>query len=280
MVNCMTDEKLGALFGAFADYYWSVPVKFVTDKIAQWHPQVTAEQAKRVLNRCNEDIFWHHCCVEADGLEEPELVAEHLVALGGDDFDQFIAARIDAPYCDCDEETLLMSWKTRLDIPEANAIFEFGKTELGLDDEWAEQLARDCTFSQPTTLCDGKSWVIGVLQQEQYGKIHFRTIEQVKRFRDLGNRLYQVMPNPVLKGWKPIEIENAPLLPDDIPEKDEDIPDGRPIINKIFAPFGGREKFAQRITQRLPEAAPKRKIGRNEPCPCGSGKKYKKCCGR
>ena len=25
---------------------------------------------------------------------------------------------------------------------------------------------------------------------------------------------------------------------------------------------------------------PSRKIGRNEPCPCGSGKKYKKCCGR
>ena len=23
-----------------------------------------------------------------------------------------------------------------------------------------------------------------------------------------------------------------------------------------------------------------KKIGRNEPCPCGSGKKYKKCCGQ
>jgi SWIM/SEC-C metal-binding protein len=23
-----------------------------------------------------------------------------------------------------------------------------------------------------------------------------------------------------------------------------------------------------------------RKPGRNEPCPCGSGKKYKKCCGK
>jgi SEC-C motif-containing protein len=22
------------------------------------------------------------------------------------------------------------------------------------------------------------------------------------------------------------------------------------------------------------------KIGRNEPCPCGSGAKYKKCCGK
>ncbi len=24
---------------------------------------------------------------------------------------------------------------------------------------------------------------------------------------------------------------------------------------------------------------PGKKVGRNEPCPCGSGKKYKKCCG-
>jgi len=22
------------------------------------------------------------------------------------------------------------------------------------------------------------------------------------------------------------------------------------------------------------------KVGRNDPCPCGSGKKFKKCCGR
>jgi uncharacterized protein YchJ len=30
-----------------------------------------------------------------------------------------------------------------------------------------------------------------------------------------------------------------------------------------------------------PEAKPKsKKIGLNEPCPCGSGNKYKKCCGR
>lgn len=29
-----------------------------------------------------------------------------------------------------------------------------------------------------------------------------------------------------------------------------------------------------------PPVRKERKIGRNEPCPCGSGKKYKKCCGR
>ena len=25
--------------------------------------------------------------------------------------------------------------------------------------------------------------------------------------------------------------------------------------------------------------SPTKKVGRNEPCPCGSDKKYKKCCG-
>jgi preprotein translocase subunit SecA len=29
-----------------------------------------------------------------------------------------------------------------------------------------------------------------------------------------------------------------------------------------------------------PEPARSEKIGRNDPCPCGSGKKYKKCCGK
>ena len=27
-------------------------------------------------------------------------------------------------------------------------------------------------------------------------------------------------------------------------------------------------------------AETKREVGRNDPCPCGSGKKYKNCCGR
>ena len=30
---------------------------------------------------------------------------------------------------------------------------------------------------------------------------------------------------------------------------------------------------------QIPYVRPEPKVGRNEPCPCGSGKKYKKCCG-
>ena len=31
--------------------------------------------------------------------------------------------------------------------------------------------------------------------------------------------------------------------------------------------------------QKRMQALPRKKIGRNDLCPCGSGEKYKKCCG-
>jgi preprotein translocase subunit SecA len=34
------------------------------------------------------------------------------------------------------------------------------------------------------------------------------------------------------------------------------------------------------VSPTLKPTVKKKKIGRNERCPCGSGKKYKKCCGR
>ncbi|MBR6350754.1 MAG: SEC-C domain-containing protein [Firmicutes bacterium] len=40
----------------------------------------------------------------------------------------------------------------------------------------------------------------------------------------------------------------------------------------------------QRVTTNAPETRQpirvEKKPGRNDPCPCGSGKKYKNCCGR
>ena len=46
-----------------------------------------------------------------------------------------------------------------------------------------------------------------------------------------------------------------------------------------------RERFTRRgaimhgLAGRIVAAPPRPKVGRNEPCPCGSGKKLKKCCG-
>lgn len=40
------------------------------------------------------------------------------------------------------------------------------------------------------------------------------------------------------------------------------------------------EKAFDNVSHRSFTVVNKRKVGRNEPCPCGSGKKYKHCCGK
>ncbi len=46
-----------------------------------------------------------------------------------------------------------------------------------------------------------------------------------------------------------------------------------------FQKKDGRWYFTDGSTVR-PRPAVSEKIGRNDPCPCGTGKKYKKCCGK
>ena len=57
----------------------------------------------------------------------------------------------------------------------------------------------------------------------------------------------------------------------------------RSIMEQEFPNERMRDSLLEQIDEimagRSPSAKSK-KIGRNEPCPCGSGKKYKKCCGR
>jgi preprotein translocase subunit SecA len=62
-------------------------------------------------------------------------------------------------------------------------------------------------------------------------------------------------------------------------------------VSKLYAVHPAKEElvhaepviFLNRGDGSLPQQDEKqkdKKVGRNDPCPCGSGKKYKKCCGR
>ena len=42
----------------------------------------------------------------------------------------------------------------------------------------------------------------------------------------------------------------------------------------------GDEVSAAEAQKKAPVTADGKKVGRNDPCPCGSGKKYKNCCGK
>ena len=45
-------------------------------------------------------------------------------------------------------------------------------------------------------------------------------------------------------------------------------------------PGGAEAAEPEEVPIQLPFHREEPKVGRNDPCPCGSGKKYKKCCGR
>lgn len=51
-----------------------------------------------------------------------------------------------------------------------------------------------------------------------------------------------------------------------------------PEWDELFTPE--RRKELYREQKKSGTIVKERKVGRNEPCPCGSGKKYKYCCGR
>ena len=56
----------------------------------------------------------------------------------------------------------------------------------------------------------------------------------------------------------------------------------KPAVDDLEFIHGEVDNQSYKQTNESPKPQPiraKPSIGRNEPCPCGSGKKYKKCCG-
>ena len=53
------------------------------------------------------------------------------------------------------------------------------------------------------------------------------------------------------------------------------------IGNQLSREAADKVRFGTYEDGSKPVVKPKRlKVGRNDPCPCGSGKKYKNCCGK
>ena len=52
-------------------------------------------------------------------------------------------------------------------------------------------------------------------------------------------------------------------------------PNGSNIVDKVYFEKHG---IPYDLPFNIGNTLQRKKIGRNDPCPCGSGKKYKKCC--
>lgn len=68
--------------------------------------------------------------------------------------------------------------------------------------------------------------------------------------------------------------------PDDEEDDSDDFddPDEIDATDFLLPPLPDQPRYPDDVTRPIERDAPR--VGRNDPCPCGSGKKYKKCCGQ
>lgn len=82
--------------------------------------------------------------------------------------------------------------------------------------------------------------------------------------------------------WRPLVKKDADI--------DSEVASARERINssdfkEAFYKVGITDDDLRRVLAEIQDEKPEqvinreKKVGRNEPCPCGSGKKYKRCCG-
>lgn len=149
--------------------------------------------------------------------------------------------------------------------------------------------AEDRLFELMFNIRDGVSSPLAVVNKmSRFSDIHIYA-EHYYEFETLFIDLYNHIRNPHLNGYTPeeyLQMTNAPdesmyAVKENIPEEE--------IIDELSEAVAACEYFQYEVRKfrenihmlasQNQQTVKKKKIGRNDPCPCGSGKKYKKCCG-
>ena len=139
------------------------------------------------------------------------------------------------------------------------------------------QLQNSDIFEPVLLECDdgstGNEWAIGFLSGVQLDEEYWKELLEDEEGSDLFVAIFilahENSPDP--------ELRPEPIDPE---KRDEILTLLALSIPKIYAYFAeARAAYAESYRKSGTFERPTRKIGRNEPCPCKSGKKFKKCCG-
>lgn len=123
-------------------------------------------------------------------------------------------------------------------------------------------------FFQNDDLEDAEMWAYGFCQGVELARAAWRPL-----FNDsLGQRYFRPIGLLGRSHFSP-DQDALTRTPEQRHALCQDIPESLLRINAFWLPRRGQGMAA------LPGQRTHTKVGRNEPCPCGSGKKFKKCCG-
>ena len=291
-----TKELLRSYFAAFSNLYGITPLYRALRIIQKQNPELglTEEEFLSFVNEIDQEEHFYIIAGAEDiysDVNDPtppmkrEIIAEYLYAV--DDFDSYDELRTEQegkPFYIPEKESLLKYQNERYveETKKSLALGAFLRDKLKLKN--ADDVLTELQFEA----CMGNSdpqkiiWTVERLA----GKGSLGSIEMINELFQYYFAMYNntrlaanrgFTPNELRErlGGPPHSVEFGPNISRSLQKGEMDIGELRRGMIGSDIPMPWKDSMLndlERVRQKKP--------GRNDPCPCGSGKKYKRCCGR
>ena len=184
-----------------------------------------------------------------------------MISMGGDEISTVIISKVKAAY----------ELKVQVEDPALLDQLERHIVMVSIDKLWQEHLYN----------MDALREGVGLRAQGQKDPLVEYKNEAYNLFVTLWDRIEEEVLANLFRSTTNLEkfeqfLHNLPL---ELNDRDSENAGGIPSPGGAQAAGGARGEGGQ-LKLNIPKRRPSIKVGRNEPCPCGSGKKYKACCGR
>lgn len=296
-----TSRLLRKYFNAMANLYGIIPLKKAYEIISEQNPTLVTEPeflafAEIARHECEdyyilgaEDLYADRAPVEP---MRREIIDILLVA---DDMGQYAQTKEiqrGKPYYIPPKKELLLYDDALYceETPVVTALKQFLVTGLHPNADKAEEVFQGLLYN---ARCVGAGFQDLMRHLEKLG-IGFRSARDVQKFAELYQEFHNDTRMQCNRGYTPNETAAMQPLEQRIPRSMTFGPNLRGALASgamnaaelregMLAMNLPNEELRTSILGEIAAAAgpeKAKKVGRNDPCPCGSGKKFKKCCGR
>ena len=291
-----TKELLRSYFAPFSNLYGITPLYRALRIIQKQNPELglTEEEFLSFVNEIEQEEHFYIIAGAEDiysDVNDPtppikrEIIAEYLYAVDDfDSYDELRAEQEDKPFY-IPEKELLLKYQDDLYVEETKESLALGtflrdKLKLKRADDVLENLLLVARLE------DTDSQEIVWEVERMAGKGCLGSIEKINEFFQYYYAMYNNTRLASNRGFTPTEmhermggsthgIEFGPNISRSLQTGRMNIGELRQGIIDSDIPMPWKDSMLndlERVRQKKP--------GRNDPCPCGSGKKYKRCCGR
>ena len=295
-----TSRLLRKYFNAMANLYGIIPLKKAYEIIAEQSPALVTEQEFLAFVEISRHECEDYYILGADEIYanrapvEPmrrEIIDVLLIEGSAEQYVHTKEVQRGKPYYIPGKKELLLYDDALYceETQEVTALKKFLSTGLHLNKGKADEVFHGLLYN---ARCVGAGFPDLMQHMDKLG-IRFRSAGEVQKFAELYQEFHNTTRMQCNRGYTP--AETAAMYPAEqrIPRSMSFGPNLRgatasgsmnaaELQEGILAMDLPNEELRASLLGEIAaaESAKPKKVGRNDPCPCGSGKKYKKCCGR